>query len=152
MFLDGSDLMVFADGRSIGGAKSSTLNISANAIGNASKDCDGAWDSSIIQSLAWEMGTDNLFADNKAGATFDDLFKAMIKREPISVIFSLGKNSKDKDVEEVPEGGWTPPTAGYYSGKALITDLKATAGASEKATYSATFKGTGKLSPIDAEE
>lgn len=148
--INGSDMMLFADSKSIAGATSCKLSITAETADVSCKDVGGDWGSSTVKKLNFEASTENLFIKGNAGKTFDDLFALMIAKKPIDVAFSLDKAEADKTKAEVPETGWTLPTAGLYKGKAIITSLEANAPNGDNATYSANFKGAGALEQVKA--
>lgn len=93
--------------------------------------------------MSWNGSSENLFsADDKVNG-YDVLLDLMLKRKPIEAKFGIPANA---DSDEVPSSGWTLPAASY-SGNVLITNLELNAPDGDKATFSATFEGTGKLNP-----
>lgn len=156
MKINGSDLMVFikvgGTFKSIAYAKTHTLDVTLNTIDTSTKDNgNGRWQDNEPGLASWTMSSENLIGDDgENGATIDDLFEIMLKREKVEVAFSLQSNMPDYasklDKEfVVPEGGWTPDTANQYAGSALITSLNATGANGEKASASVTFTGCGNL-------
>jgi hypothetical protein len=82
--------------------------------------------------------------------TYDALFDAMIRMEPVDMVFGLKKETTDN----VAETGWTA-TAGsatntQYVGKAAITNLELNAPNGEYATFTVQFTGVGALTPKKA--
>lgn len=67
----------------------------------------------------------------------------MLNCQPVEAKFGIPANA---DASEVPSGGWSLPAASY-SGQVLITSLELNAPDGDKTTFSATFEGTGALSP-----
>ena len=135
-------LQVFVGGKALALATSCKLSISAETIDTQSKD-SGIWTEKDIKKLSWNGSSENLFsADDKVNG-YDVLLDLMLKRKPIEAKFGIPANV---DSDEVPSSGWTLPAASY-SGNVLITNLELNAPDGDKATFSATFEGTGKLSP-----
>lgn len=71
------------------------------------------------------------------------LLDLMLNRQPVEAKFGIPANA---NADGVPAAGWTLPAASY-SGNVLITNLELNAPDGDKATFSATFEGTGKLTP-----
>ena len=138
----GKDFMLFVGGKALALATSCKLSISAETIDTQSKD-SGIWTEKDIKKLSWNGSSENLFsADDKVNG-YDVLLDLMLERKPIEAKFGIPANA---DSDEVPSSGWTLPAASY-SGNVLITNLELNAPDGDKATFSATFEGTGKLSP-----
>ena len=138
----GKDSMLFVGGKALALATSCKLSISAETIDTQSKD-SGIWTEKDIKKLSWNGSSENLFsADDKVNG-YDVLLDLMLKRKPIEAKFGIPANA---DSDEVPSSGWTLPAASY-SGNVLITNLELNAPDGDKATFSATFEGTGKLNP-----
>ena len=138
----GKDFMLFVGGKALALATSCKLSISAETIDTQSKD-SGIWTEKDIKKLSWNGSSENLFsADDKVNG-YDVLLDLMLKRKPIEAKFGIPANA---DSDEVPSSGWTLPAASY-SVNVLITNLELNAPDGDKATFSATFEGTGKLSP-----
>lgn len=150
--IKGGDLMLFVTvgsaKKAIGFATNHTINISADTKETSSKDSGGKWQSSEVGILSWTASSENLYAVNGPGATYDDLFNAMVARNPIDVIFGLEKSSTnygDGKKSEVPGDGWTAPTNSGYTGKVIITGLSKNAPNGDNATFTVDFTGVGEL-------
>lgn len=137
----GKDLMLFVDSKAIALATSCKLSISSETIDTQSKD-SGIWTEKDIKKLSWNCSSENLFSADADANSYDKLFALMIARKPITIKFGIPANG---DSGELPEGGWTIPTTGAYSGTVLITSLELNAPDGDKATFSAQFEGTGAL-------
>ena len=138
----GKDFMLFVGGKALALATSCKLSISAETIDTQSKD-SGIWTEKDIKKLSWNGSSENLFsADDKVNG-YDVLLDLMLKRKPIEAKFGIPANA---DSDEIPSSGWTLPAASY-SGNVLITNLELNTPDGDKATFSATFEGTGKLNP-----
>lgn len=138
----GKDFMLFVGGKALALATSCKLSISAETIDTQSKD-SGIWTEKDIKKLSWNGSSENLFSADDKVSGYDVLLDLMLKRKPIEAKFGIPANA---DSDEVPSSGWTLPAASY-SGNVLITNLELNAPDGDKATFSATFEGTGKLSP-----
>lgn len=150
--INGSDLMLFLKGDaedyvSIAFATSHTLSLSTETIETSSKDTGGKWVSKAPRKLSWTTSTENLYAVEGQGKTFDDLFTLWSERKEIEVVFSLEKDYATKK-DEVPSGGWTPIEAGQYKGTVIITSLEVNAPNGDNATFTASFEGVGALTKV----
>ena len=137
--INGSDLMVFMGGKSIAYATSHSLTISAETNDVTSKDSgNGDWSSATVKKFSWECSTENLYSKE----AYSQLYTAMIAKSPVTLVIDL------KEGDTLQEQGWTPVASGTgYTGSAIITSLEMTAPDGDNATFSATFTGTGALSP-----
>lgn len=139
--IQGGDLMLFADNKSIAYATNHTLEISGETQDTSNKDEGaGGWSSNEVSILSWTATSDNLYSTDGQGNNFEDLFDLMIAKTPIDAVFAL----KSESTVDVPTGGWTPATTGY-KGKVVITSLSLNAPHGEYATYTAQFQGVGAL-------
>ena len=140
--VQGGELMLFLNGKSIAFATNHELNIDTDTSDFSCKDeGDCGWSNEEIDMLNWSVTSDNVFALNGEGNTYEDLFDLMLERTPIDAVF----NKKSEDGCNVPTGGWTSSNDKPYKGKVIITDLSLTAQHGEYATFSATFMGYGEL-------
>lgn len=137
----GKDLMLFVDSKAIALATSCKLSMSAETIDTQSKD-SGIWTEKDIKKLSWNCSSENLFSADEAANSYDKLFAMMLARKPIAIKFGIPSNA---DAGELPDGGWSLPASGAYSGNVLITSLELNAPDGDKATFSASFEGTGAL-------
>ena len=127
--INGGDLMLFIDGKSIAFATSHKLSINVETVETTSKDSGGKWVSKAARKISWNCSTENIYST---------------ARTPIEAVFCLEKDYAAKK-DEVPEGGWLPSTTGTYSGKVIITALEANAPNGDNATFTASFEGVGAL-------
>ena len=142
-YIDGSDLMLFINDNSIAFATSCKLSINRETVDTTNKDeVGGKWVAKTAKKMSWSMTSENLYANDGSGNTFDDLFAAMISNTAITAVWGYVENS----TESAPSAnGYTKPTSCIYSGNVFITSLEANAPAGDNATYSVTFEGTGEL-------
>lgn len=149
--IQGGDMMLFLDSKSIALATSHTLSISGDTQDTSNKDEGGGdWASSEVSKLSWTASSENMYSLDGEGSNFDDLFDLMIQKTIITAVFS-GKSSTETDV---PSGGWTPAEASTnaprYEGKVMITSLELNAPNGEYATYTVQFTGVGALKKLPA--
>lgn len=137
----GRDLMLFIDGKAIALATSCKLSMSAETIDTQSKD-SGIWTEKDIKKLSWNGSSENAFSADPEINGYDKLFALMLARKPIAIKFGIPSNI---DSDELPADGWKAPTVGAYSGNVIITSLELNAPDGDKATFSASFEGTGPL-------
>lgn len=142
--INGGDLMLFIDGKSIAFATSHKLSINVETVETTSKDSGGKWVAKAARKISWNCSTENLYSNDGEGMTFDQLFDKLTARTPIKAVFCLEKDYSTKK-DEVPEGGWLPVTTGIYSGNVIITALEANAPNGDNATFTASFEGVGAL-------
>lgn len=146
--INGSDLMIFKDGKSLAYATSCSLKLGTETSSISSKD-HGKWGATKPNKFNWEMSSDNLYSEGD----FNSLFLAWKSGEPVAMVFDLAKESdtatdEDGDGLLVPSTGWTPK--GGSSGKGLkgsayITNIDVNAPDGDNATYSVTFQGIGEI-------
>lgn len=142
--INGGDLMLFIDGKSIAFATSHKLSINVETVETTSKDSGGKWVSKAARKISWNCNTENLYSNDGEGVNFDQLFDKLVARQEITAVFCLEKDYASK-ADNVPEGGWLPSTTGTYTGKVIITALEANAPNGDNATFTATFEGVGAL-------
>lgn len=139
--LDGKDFMIFVNGKATALATSHKLTISAETSDAASKD-DGMWDEAVVSKMSWEASTEALVAADAGAESFDAVFELMMQKEPVTLVMGVASNITN---DGLPEGGWSEPTKNYYTGQAIITSLDRTDSKGSNASFSASFRGVGKL-------
>jgi hypothetical protein len=146
--IKGKDLMAFANGKAFALATSCDIELTANTEDAASKDT-GGWDNPEIVGHGWKLNTDCLCGATAATAkdlSYDEVMALCIAGTPIAVMFGIAANAADTDV---PDDGWTVPTAGWQ-GNAVITSVKVTAANKQKGTFTVAMDGKGELKAIKA--
>lgn len=144
--IQGGDLMLFLDNKSIAYATNHTLEISGETQDTSNKDEGaGGWASNEVSILSWSATSDNLYSIDGQGNSFEDLFDIMIAKTPVDAIFA----KKSSTAVDVPTGGWTPSATGY-KGKVVITNLSLNAPNGEYSTYTVQFQGVGALDKLPA--
>lgn len=140
--IQGGDMMLFVDSKSIAYATNHTLTISGETQDTSNKDEGaGGWASNEVSILSWSASSDNLYSVDGEGNNFEDLFDLMIAKTPITAVFA--KKSQASSVVDVPTGGWTAGVG--YQGTVVITNLTLNAPNGEYATFTAEFQGVGAL-------
>lgn len=139
--IQGGDLMLFVDGVSIGYATNHTLEIEADT---SSFDCkdegEQGWSNEETIQLNWTVTSENIYAYDPEGKSYENLNDIMISRQPIDVVFYL----KAESGSQVPIGGWHS-AQDPFRGQAIITDLDMNAPHGDYASFTATFTGWGEL-------
>lgn len=138
--INGSDLMLFIDEKSIAFATNHKLSISVETIETSSKDHTGSWVAKVPRKKSWNVTTENLYSVDGAGSNFDDLF-GMIGTE-VQIVFTTSASFNEST-------GHTAATTYTYSGKATITSLEANAPDGDNATFTASFEGIGELTKTE---
>ncbi|MCC8198548.1 MAG: phage tail protein [Tannerellaceae bacterium] len=141
--INGSDLMLFVDGKSVAYATSHSLDITNETADTSNKDTGGRWTSAKVTRTSWTVSTENLYALQGEGQTFNDLFELLQKE--VKIVFCLESGYKSKPVTGVPSGGWSQVSSPKYSGDAIITSLSISAPDADNATFTAEFTGIGPL-------
>jgi predicted secreted protein len=150
--IKGKKLMVFVETssntyKSLGFATNHTLSTTANTVDVAHKDfadvAGGRWDDQEIDTLSWTVTSENFYASDVEGASFEDLFAIYAAGTEVTLKWGVAADS----TTGVPDGGWAVPSAGL-TGKAIITSLDMNAPVSDRATYSVQFTGKGPLTTI----
>lgn len=145
--LEGKDVMLFLDNKTIALATTCTLNVTRESSDASSKD-DGVWKTDVPGDMSWSANGDSLFAPKEgldsAQLAYDELFAAMVEGKDVDVIFGQVSNPGSNGL---PEGGWLPPSDNGYTGKAHVTSLDWTGAKGSSATMSVSLTGNGALAP-----
>lgn len=148
----GDDLMVFVEiagassyttiTKSIAYATAHTLTLSSETASVNSKD-HGVWTGNEVNKRSWEITSENLYTDEDYAILFD----AWSAGTKLKLIWAKKAEADTVIVADGDAANYTPKKTGtgttYWSGNAYITSLTANANTGEKATFSATFTGTG---------
>ena len=87
--INGGDLMLFIDDKSIAFATSHKLSINVETVETTSKDSGGKWVAKAARKISWNCSTENLYSNDGEGMTFDQLFDKLTARTPIKAVFCL---------------------------------------------------------------
>ena len=147
--IKGGHLMVFVNNSPIAFATSHSLSKTMNTQEVSTKD-HGDFAAVLPQNITWEITTENLYSLSG----YNELNTIFNTMQPVTVQFgesSYSQTSAQASIVATTSGGtggdnWTLGTK-YETGQAYITSLQVTAGAGDNATFSATFTGTGDLTP-----
>ena len=90
--INGGDLMLFIDDKSIAFATSHKLSINVETVETTSKDSGGKWVAKAARKISWNCSTENLYSNDGEGITFDMLFDKLTARTPIEAVFCLEKD------------------------------------------------------------
>jgi predicted secreted protein len=139
MIIRGKNLMVFVGGKSVAYATSHSVDLSTNTTEVAHKDITGNGTETVAITTAWTMSSDSLYSYDGAGTGVTDLLTAWKSSTTLDLVFGLGGTFSST-------GGWSIDSSETtLTGKAIITSLSISADASDNATFSITFQGTGDL-------
>lgn len=147
--INGSDLMLFVNGKAIANATSHTLSITYDTIESSTKSKDhkgGAWKIYKISDKSWTASSENLYSRGGNGKSIEDILA--LEGQEVTLVFA---DVTEADLE-VPEEGWTPKTGMGLTGKAVITSIEYQASDGENSTFSVSFQGTGELKRVQTEE
>lgn len=97
--INGGDLMLFIDDKSIAFATSHKLSINVETVETTSKDSGGKWVAKAARKISWNCSTENLYSNDGEGITFDMLFDKLTARTPIEAVFCLEKDYSTKKDE-----------------------------------------------------
>lgn len=151
-YLNGKDLMIFIDGKTVALSKTCKMSISGDTLDTDNKD-DGIWKSTDIASMSWQVTSDAVASmDDTAtnSMVYDQLFDKMVAHQPIDIIVGVPTNIAD-GTNGIPEAGWTAPSNDGYTGKAVITALDLQADKGSAGSISITLDGYGALTKLPAE-
>lgn len=137
----GGMLMLFVSGQTVGYATNHTMNVNADLADTSNKDEGGGdWGAQEVNLLNWDLSTENMYAYEASGHTYDDLFDIMVSKAPVDVVFTRRTDSA------ITANGWAEDkTIPWYSGKAVINQLQLNAQNGEYANFTASFTGVGEL-------
>lgn len=148
--IEGKDLMLFISDsvsgtyKSIGAATNCSIEVTMDTKETTTKDsASGHWATSTANKLSWSASSDNLFTTTPDGEGYDELYAAMVAREPIFVKF--GQTTKSFAAGT----GWTVASSSYQ-GSAYITALSLSAGSDDSASFSVSLTGIGELKHVTA--
>jgi hypothetical protein len=149
--IEGKNLMLFIDSKTIALATSCSLNVSRNMDEASSKD-DGSWRTVTPGDASWDISTDALFSPDKASdsdkqSSFYEAFAAMVEGKELTAVFTLADNAS---AIGLPEAGWLPASTGGYTGKCYVNSANISAAKGSAASQSISFTGNGPLTPQEA--
>jgi len=125
-FINGSDLLVYIGAEPIAASRSCSISMSTNMADSTTKDNEG-YSTSIPTTRSWELSVDGLASWGENVAL---LMQAFDDRTPLAIKFKP-RNAVTGDMT--------------YSGFAFLESLEFDAPLEDGVSFSASFKGTGKL-------
>ena len=135
MYIKGQNLRISVGGKYIAGATSCSVHVAQKTEDTSTKDSTGDFDENEVVGLSWDASSDSLVEADDTQATGGlSLFDLCISKQPVDFSFDATSGDKNRTKGKV-----------YYSGKALVNDVTATAENKKNATVSAKFLGTGEL-------
>ena len=151
-------LFLFLDGLPVAFAKTATLEVTTEEVDITNKMM-GDWAGSLPGRKSYTISSESLItrkklpsAEEATGAdklemSFDRLLKAQIEGNTLE--FKMGK-PKTADKDNFGGTFTLDATDINYTGEVMITSLSVTSESGNIATLSASFKGIGGLSQVDA--
>jgi predicted secreted protein len=126
--VNGTNLVVVANGVCVAGSTSCTLNINQNLYDTSTKD-DAGWATHGRGMRDWSVDVDSLYDPNGVYSA-EELIDSIIGRLPVTIEFAT---------EGTGNGGLK------WSGSASLENTSLGGGLEEAATISGSFKGNGAL-------
>lgn len=129
--LNGNDVYISVDGKTISCSLSDTLTVT-QATKDTTTKCtgSGSWTSATPGKKSWEISVEGVY-DSSQTYDFDEFFTEIISGTTCAVRFGW-------------KGGYTSGGT-YWSGTAIVTSLTQTSPLDDRVTWSATLVGTGAL-------
>lgn len=134
--LQGDKVYLFVKDLPIAFGTSLGLDITRDTIDTGNK-MSGGWKASIPGMRSFSISSESLLTKKAGAMSFDTLFAAMNRDEPIDFVYGLAADTFEL-------------AAGWYKGKVLITSLGNKADNGANCTCSCTLTGTGALESIPA--
>ena len=151
-------LFLFLDDLPVAFAKTATLEVTTEEVDITNKMM-GDWSGSLPGRKSYTISSESLITRKELGEageatgadklemSFDRLLKAQIDGRTLS--FKMGK-AKAEDKDNFGGTFKLDTTEINYTGEVMITSLSVTSESGNIATLSASFKGIGGLSQVDA--
>lgn len=144
--VEGKDLMLFLDGKTIALSNSCTLNVSRDMDESSSKD-DGVYRTVTPGNISWDISADSLFSPDPAQesdkqVSWVEMLKAEIEGQELVAWFTIVSNPS---AAGLPSGGWTPKDGVGVTGKVYVNNTSATGAKGSASSLSLSFTGNGPL-------
>lgn len=141
--IDGNDLMLFIQNKSVGYATNHTLTLQVNVVETTSKQSGGIFSCVKPQSVQWSITSENMYSNEEANR----LIGFATSGTQLTVIF--GRKSSNADtLDDASLDYWSPVASGYWTGKAYITSIEVNSPTGEKARFSIALQGSGEIELI----
>lgn len=138
-YANGSDLLLYVDGKAIGSCTSHTATFNSETKDRAVKPVatksmtSGLWKQKGVVGLSYTVSAEGLVFYNETECGFKELFK-------------LWKAGKSVTVKCMERDNTDKP---YLEGKCVITSLEESAPAQDDATYSVSLENDGEPTTLD---
>lgn len=144
--VEGKDLMLFLDNKTIALSNSCTLNVSRDMDESSSKD-DGVYRTVTPGNISWDISADSLFspdpaADGDKQVSWVEMLKAEIEGKELVAWFTIVSNPS---AAGLPSDGWTPKEGVGVKGKVYVNNTSATGAKGSASSLSLSFTGNGPL-------
>lgn len=127
--INGTLVMFTMDGHPMGAAKSCTLNINVDTPDASNKDSAG-WAAAIAGQRSWDGSFDGLY-DPSGTYNFEYVYDEIVSRSITTVV----------EIANIDGTGGGE----VYRGTAILNSHSLSAEMEQPATYSGTFRGTGRI-------
>lgn len=150
--IKGKKVMLWAAGKTVALSTSLSVDITADTSDTSNKD-EGVWGAKEIGKMGWSVENGAMYSPSATGdiqQTYDSLFDLMVAGEAVSVTIGTPSNYNTGGLDALSDGAWTAPTAGMYSGSAIITSLKLQADDGSNGSVTISLEGVGALTKTAA--
>lgn len=138
-FCNGSDVLLYVNGKAVGSCTTHTLTLSSETKERAVKPAaskgisSGLWKNKGVVGLSYSISAEDLVFYDETECGYKDLFALWKAGKPVEVKCMERENSD------------TP----YLAGKCVISSLEQTAPAQDDATYSISLENDGEPDTLD---
>lgn len=138
-FCNGSDVLLYVNGKAVGSCTTHTLTLSSETKDRAVKPAaskgitSGLWKNKGVVGLSYSISAEGLVFYDETECGYKDLFALWKAGKPVEVKCMERENSD------------TP----YLAGKCVISSLEQTAPAQDDATYSISLENDGEPDTLD---
>lgn len=137
-------LFLFLDGKPLAFEKTSTLNLSADAIDTSNKMC-GDWAASSPGKRSFSISSEMLITKLEGAMSYDTLLQAFTEGKFLEFKFGEAKVTEKTNVGGKFE---IDTTKQHYKGSVWINSLDLVSNSGELCTSSAAFTGAGALETV----
>lgn len=137
-YCNGSDMLLYVDGKAVGSCTSHTLSLSSETKERAVKPVasaslsSGLWKKKGVIGLSYSINAEGLVFYNETEYGYKDLYKAW-------------KEGKSVEVKCMEREATTP----YLAGKCIIASLELSTPAQDDSTYSINLENDGEPTTFD---
>lgn len=144
-FVNGSDLLLYVDGKAVGSCTSHQATFNSETKDRATKPTAkqgitaGLWKKKGVTGLSYSISADGLLFYNETECGFKKLYK----------LWKAAKSIEVKCMERSEDGDTDTAGEPYLVGMCVITSLQQNAAAQDDATYSLSLENDGEPSVLD---